>query len=175
MEFATNTAPPLQVFFAAEKIYIIGSGLVKISILLFYRQLAASSTKKVFIYLVNASVVFTVMYMFSFSVCVFFTCKPIDAFWMRIDPSWLASHPHWKCMNEAAILIAAGSISVVQDLIVALLPTALFWDLRMPAKQKFALGILFACGLFTSAAGAIRLYYLYASTYGTTDSMCKWS
>ncbi|MFO4837273.1 hypothetical protein RCK50_24075, partial [Salmonella enterica subsp. enterica serovar Derby] len=60
IELATDTAPPLQVFFAAEKIYIIGSGLVKISILLFYRQLAASSTKKVFIYLVNASVVFTI-------------------------------------------------------------------------------------------------------------------
>jgi len=163
----------IQVFFAAEKVYIIGSGLVKISILLFYRQLAASSTKTTFLRLVNVSIAITLMYMLSFSVCVFFTCKPVDAFWMRVIPSWLATHADYSCVDEAAILISGGAISVVQDLIVALLPAVLFWDLRMAAKQKIALTLLFGLGLFTSSAGAIRLYYLWASAYGPGDTMCK--
>lgn len=62
---------------------------------------------------------------------------------------------------------------MVEDLVVALLPAILFWDLRMATKQKIGLTLLFGLGLFTSSAGAIRLYYLWASAYGSGDGMCK--
>lgn len=55
------------------------------------------------------------------------------------------------------------------DLAVALLPTALFWNLRLPRRQKIAIWSLFAVGCTTAIASLIRIYYVYLDFYQSYD------
>lgn len=126
-----------------EALYLTSTATTKISILLFYRRLSTGTVSSGFIYLVYAAIIFVVAYYFIFIINLFAGCQPIEAFWLQVDPF---SSMKYHCINEGANLIAAGSISVSQDLLACGLPTILFWKLRIPPRQKFVLGAIFGIG-----------------------------
>jgi hypothetical protein len=132
---------------ALEALYLLSTSTTKISILLFYRRLAAGSVTNRFIYLVYAAVAFVVVYFVIFFINLFIGCRPLAAFWLQVDPFWNAQHEgQYQCINEAANLIAAASVSVVQDCLACGMPMILFWKVRIPQKQRFALGVVFGVG-----------------------------
>ncbi|KAF2101379.1 hypothetical protein NA57DRAFT_35108, partial [Rhizodiscina lignyota] len=154
--------------FAIECFYVLGTTLTRISILFFYRRMAAGSVSKSFLWAVRASIVFVIAYGITFEVTLFASCTPFHAFWQEIDPTWAATHKH-RCTDEGANLYAASVVSVVQDLITCLLPTMLFWKLQLPRRQKIALGAIFGVGFFLCIAGILRIYYIHFTFYETYD------
>ena len=135
---------------AVELNYMFATCLVKISILVFYRRLAKGSISKIFLAVVQASIVFIVLYLIGACISPLLACKPLDALWKSVDIRWLTTHKKgvdWKCYNEGANDIAVSSISVTQDFLACGLPSILLWKLQLPRRQKIALGAIFSVGL----------------------------
>jgi hypothetical protein len=124
---------------------MISTVTTKISILLFYRRLAAGTVTNRFLFIVHASIAFVVMYFVVFFINLFVGCQPLNAFWNQIDLSWEAEHTY-HCIDEPRNLLAAAIVSVIQDFLACGLPMILFWKLRIPKRQKIALGGIFGIG-----------------------------
>jgi hypothetical protein len=78
----------------------------------------------------------------------FWICTPFDVYWKLADYVWLQLHQgEFHCYNEGVEIMASCIISAVQDFIACGLPLILFWKLRIPLKQKVALGGIFSLGL----------------------------
>lgn len=130
---------------AIECVYILSVTLTKISILLFYRRLTDGVVSKRFIWIIQFCMMTVVLYAIIFEAMLFFGCKPIHAFWDAVDPIWNSTHD-WKCLNELLYVYGANIISVVQDFMACIIPCALFWKLKIPMRQKVALGVIFCLG-----------------------------
>jgi hypothetical protein len=97
-------------------------------------------------------------------------CRPIVAYWERDDITKLFSGDfEFHCVDEGALMVSASIISTVQDLITTTLPTILYWNIRIPIRQKVLLFAIFAIGYGVSAIGALRAYYSWYVFYGTYD------
>jgi hypothetical protein len=135
---------------AIELLYLYSSGLTKVSILLFYRRMVHGSYSPAFLWTVRACIGFVVCYTTAFTLTLFLGCRPLNAFWHKVDLTWVLSHDEgkdWVCFNEAANLIGATAFSVVQDFIACLMPTIIFWKLSLPLRQKIALSVVFGMGI----------------------------
>jgi hypothetical protein len=129
-----------------EALYLTSTAATKISILLFYRRLSSGTVSNPFLYSVYAAIAFVALYYVIFMINLYVGCHPIEAFWLQIDPFW---HGKYKCFDEAANLIAAAVISVLQDFLACGMPAILFWKLHIPRKQKIALGAIFGVGILS--------------------------
>jgi hypothetical protein len=131
---------------ALEALYLTSTATTKISILLFYRRLSSGTVSNGFLYSVYAAIAFVAVYYFIFMINLFVGCQPIEAFWLQANPSWQGKY---ECINEAANLIAAAVISVIQDFLACGMPMVLFWKLRIPFRQKIALAAIFGVGFLS--------------------------
>ncbi|KAK8152395.1 hypothetical protein BC567DRAFT_267948 [Phyllosticta citribraziliensis] len=155
---------------AIEATYIIATGITKISILCFYRRIASGTVANWFLYATWASIAFVVAYMIAFLGTLFFGCSPISAFWNQVDPEWLVTNDgKWHCINEPGNLLAASSVSIVQDFLACGLPYLLLRKLQMSRRQKIALTAVFGVGIFLCVTGILRIYYIRLLFYTTYD------
>jgi hypothetical protein len=152
-----------------ETVFCVGSGLIKVSILLFYRRISSRAISTGFRWATWISIGFIVAYSIAFTLMPIFLCNPISAFWDQTDVFKAAKGYKYKCLNEGADVFAAGVISSVQDLITAMLPTFLYWNLQIPFRQKVALFGIFAIGYFVVAIGAMRAYASWQIFFETYD------
>lgn len=129
-----------------EALYLTSTATTKISILLFYRRLSSGTVSNGFIYSVYAAIAFVVVYYFIFMITLLAGCHPVEAFWLQVN---LLSSMKYHCIDEAANMIAAAAISVVQDFLACGIPMVLFWKLQLPFRQKFALGAIFGVGFLS--------------------------
>lgn len=121
--------------------------VTKISILLFYRRLASGTVSRVFQMLVWTAIASVVAYFLVFFTMLFFVCRPFHAYWKLADYTWLYDHKgDFTCWPEGLILVISAAISAFQDVVACFLPMILFWKLRIPMRQKIALGAIFALG-----------------------------
>lgn len=124
-------------------LYLISTGLTKISILCFYRRIG--EIRPWFRWTIWINIAFIVCYTIAFTIAIPLECTPLDAYWNKSNPLWAAKH-HYKCINEGAKMVTAGAISATQDVLVCILPMALFWDLRISKRAKLALAFVFSLG-----------------------------
>ncbi|KAH3968205.1 hypothetical protein HBH98_070930 [Parastagonospora nodorum] len=156
---------------AIYALFTLASGLVKMSVLLFYRRLSSRSVSPTFRWTMRIMMVVVGGYTIAFILVLILTCNPIEAYWLQVKVSNVLNkqgYPH-ECINEGADIVANGIISTVQDFIVAFLPSLLCWKLQMPTRQKFALYGIFAIGYSTVAIGALRSYSTYLIYFKTYD------
>lgn len=156
---------------AISCIFCIASGLIKISILLFYRRLSHRIVSNRFRWATWITIAFIASSSLALAIVPIFGCDPISAFWDQANANLLIAGYKYRCFNEGADILSASIISTVQDLITAVLPTFLYWNLRIPVRQKVALFGIFAIGYGIAALGAMRAYYtwkIYFDTYDVT-------
>lgn len=96
-------------------------------------------------------------------------CQPISAFWDQFNAHKILQGYRYHCFDEGANVFAASVISAAQDLITAMLPTLLYWNLCIPLRQKFALFGMFTIGYSGVAVGAVRAYFSWRIFYETYD------
>ncbi|KAF9697496.1 hypothetical protein EKO04_004194 [Ascochyta lentis] len=150
-------------------IFCTASGLIKISILLFYRRLSDRVVSKRFRWATWLTIGFIAGSTIALTLAPIFGCDPISAFWDQANFSKLSKGYKYHCFDEGADVFAATVISTFQDLITAILPTFLYWNLRIPIRQKIALFGIFALGYGVAALGALRAYYSWQIYYATYD------
>lgn len=148
---------------------MVSSTLVKISILLFFTRLSPATFTKTYIRILWASIAFVAAYGIAFTVLQIFNCNPVNAFWDQLSLEWMANATPYSCTNEGAGVFVTGIVSIIQDFIAALLPTWLFWSLRIPTRQKIALAVVFLTGFVTCIVGILRVYYVTKVFWTTYD------
>lgn len=152
-------------------LFSLSSGLIKVSVLLFYRRLSARAVTSASRWVIRATMFSILGYTVAFSIVPIFACSPISAFWDQVDfgKPFQAGGYHYTCINEGADLLANGIISTTQDFIAALLPTLLCWRLQIPIRQKIALYSVFAISYSTVVIGAMRTYTGFRIFFRTHD------
>ena len=135
-----------KVIWAIEALNLLGTGLTKVSILLFVNQMMRRNLATPIATILWATVAFVVFSTVTFEISLFSECRPFSAFRMQVDIGYAYGGAKWHCVNEGAKLLSAGIISTVQDFIVTTLPLVLIWDLQMAQKKKFAIIAVFAVG-----------------------------
>jgi hypothetical protein len=134
---------------ALEAQYVLSTGLTKISILLFYRRLVSGSISRAFYWTVIAIIISVVAYTITFELTLIFGCRPISAYWNEVNPIWRAlNEGKYYCLNEVVALLCANILSIIQDFLTFLMPLILFWNLRLPIRQKVVLGCIFSVGFW---------------------------
>ncbi|KAF2737387.1 hypothetical protein EJ04DRAFT_561554 [Polyplosphaeria fusca] len=161
--------PQRKAVMAIECVFCIASGLIKISILLFYRRLSSRSISSGFRWATWITIGFIAAYSIAFTLVPLFACQPMSAFWDQLNIVKVAQGYKFKCINEGADVFSAGVISTVQDLVTAMLPTFLYWNLQIPTRQKVALFGIFAIAYGVVGLGALRTYFSWVIFFESYD------
>jgi hypothetical protein len=158
---------------AVYVLYSLASGLIKLSVILFYRRLAKGLVSPIYRWILITTFVVTATSTMAFVLISIFTCHPIDAFWKQVDFELLLQPGgyNYTCINEGKTVFAAGIISTLTDAVVVIMPTLLCWNLQIPLRQKIALYSIFAVSFTTIGLGAIRTYSSYQVFFATYDVM----
>lgn len=75
----------------------------------------------------------------------------------------------YKRINEGIDVVAHRVIFTDHDLVVAFLPTLLFWNLQVPLQPKIALYSILALSYTNDAVGAIPMYQGYRLFFTICD------
>jgi hypothetical protein len=103
LRYDTRIIDNQQMVVATDSLYVVSTGLTKISILLFYRRMAAGTVSIGFLRAVHAAIGFVIAYMITFQFTIWFGCRPTNALWNQVDPSWAFEHEgQYSCTSELA-------------------------------------------------------------------------
>jgi hypothetical protein len=158
-----------KLILAIEVLFVIATGLIKVSILLFYRRLGSRGVSKAFRITTWAAIGFTIASTVVFFISPLVGCRPLSAYWEQSDVSNIIRGVKFNCNQEGAAITAAGVVSTLQDVITALLPNFIYWKAQIPIRQKLALMGIFATAYGVAAFGALRVHATWVLFYETYD------
>ncbi|KAH6653190.1 hypothetical protein BKA67DRAFT_518913 [Truncatella angustata] len=149
----SNIVRGLHLNFVTQPLCLIGLCLTKLSVGLFLLRLTPSARYARFIW---GTMIFTILSAIGNFLTVFFQCQPL-AF------TWDTSIPGGSCIPSANLKFAAffnSGVSVLTDLIFALLPVPMLWHVQMNWKVKSAVAGILSLGIFATAAALVKITFL---------------
>jgi hypothetical protein len=152
-----------------EILFVIATGLIKVSILLFFRRLGSRGVSTTFRVITWVAIGFTIASTITFFISPLVGCQPLSAYWEQSDVVKIIQGTKFNCNDEGAAITAAGIVSTVQDVITALLPNFIYWKARIPFRQKAALMGIFAIAYGVAVFGALRTYATWVLFFETYD------
>ncbi|KAI0897527.1 hypothetical protein F4806DRAFT_507950 [Annulohypoxylon nitens] len=127
--------------------------MIKLSILLRYIQVFIPNKQPRALY-------WTIIFVITINIIAYlvlvileiWACKPMRKLW---DPVVTGGH----CLDVLALNVSAGSINVVSDTVIFLLPQIIIWRLKMRLRQKAALSTIFCIAVLAIVAVIIYQHY----------------
>ncbi|KAK3319502.1 integral membrane protein [Cercophora scortea] len=153
----SNITKGLHLNFATQPLCLIGLCFTKVSVGLFLLRL---TTSKRFRYFIIGSIIFTVLSATGNLLTVFFQCRPL-AF------AWDGTVEGGQCIAAGDLKFAAffnSSVSVLTDVVFALLPLPMLWKVQLNWRVKTALAGILSLGIFATVAAIVKITFL--SNYG---------
>ncbi len=123
------------VLYLEEIIYMAGSSLVKLSILLFYRRIFPGHRFRQALWVVAFLVI---GWGISMTFASIFQCIPVRKAWNPNIPG--------KCINLHAYYFGQAIPNTITDGVILLLPLPPLWKLQVSRSQKLALIVIFSLG-----------------------------
>ncbi|KAK1633934.1 hypothetical protein BDP81DRAFT_379221 [Colletotrichum phormii] len=139
----------LQIFYVLQMLYVFIQVFAKASIACFYSRVF---TNRKFRLAVKFYMVFLFSHGFMFLLLTVFQCLPIQSIWNRS----IQGH----CLNMSAISYAGAACSIIEDIILIVIPIPELMKLQLGKKKRLALVCMFAIGSFACVASMIRVKYL---------------
>ncbi|KAH8193637.1 hypothetical protein TruAng_012196 [Truncatella angustata] len=84
-------------------------------------------------------------------------CSPVDKVW---NP--LVAGTCWPSEVNVIISIVGGAYSALMDLVLALAPWFLIWNLQMKRREKLGVAIAMSMGVFAAVTGIVKCFKLQA-------------
>ncbi|PNS18978.1 hypothetical protein CAC42_6073 [Sphaceloma murrayae] len=153
----------LQTAMSGKILFTLAATFTRISLILFFYRLVKDAQIKWYRWMLHASIIWTVAVGITFIFLSIFICLPIKAYW-----TW-PPMPTQQCIDEGVVVLAAGIINSVTDLMVTLLPVPIIMRLRLPVKQRLGVLVLLCLGIVVTAAGVVRTYYIWKSLIDSWD------
>ncbi|TKW48676.1 hypothetical protein CTA1_5936 [Colletotrichum tanaceti] len=139
----------LQIFYAQQMLYIFTQVFAKASICCFYSRVFPN---KRFRLAVGCFLAFLFAYGLLFLLLLAFQCLPVRSIWDR--------SVRGRCLNTEAISYGGAVSSILEDLVLIVMPVPELLKLRLSARKKAALVFMFGVGSFACVASMVRLKYL---------------
>jgi hypothetical protein len=167
-----NVVRGLHLNFVTQPLCLIGLCLTKVSVGLFLLRLTPSPR---FRWIVIGVTVFTVLSAtgnfckpiqpsrvsdaarLTLAVTVFFQCQPLALTW--------DSSVKGKCIPPSNLKFAAffnSSVAVLTDVLFALLPVPILWNVQMNWRVKSAVAAILSLGIFAAIAAIVKITFLGA-------------
>ncbi|EMD64878.1 hypothetical protein GGP41_002865 [Bipolaris sorokiniana] len=149
-------------WWAYRFVYVIGLGFIKLSILFFYRSIAANVTFRRIVY---GTMGFVVLYTFSATIAAIFQCQNPASAWSttnyfaQFDPT-LQREPA-VCWDPVPLWVFSSACNLLTDVIILLMPLPTLLSLRIPMGKRLALIGIFSVGLMAIVASSVRMWVMY--------------
>lgn len=148
--------------------YVTALMLVKISIVVSYLRVFPTTIFRRTMYALSVGIV--CVWICSILVTIF-QCHPVQGAWDFTLPR--------DCLPIVKFYYFTTAFSIFTDFLLCTIPLPVFWRLKLPARQKYIVSVLFAVGLFATVASALRISVLESVdsldvTMGSVSTM-KWS
>lgn len=130
--YAPNATRLLQMFYAVEIIYTWIKLVAKASIVLFYMRVFPSRGFHIACY---ACLCYCGLSATLFTFVIAFQCQPVSAVWDRFISG--------KCLDVNAIGYAGAILSIVEDIVLVLLPLPELRKLQIGSKQRAGVALMF--------------------------------
>ncbi|KAH7342645.1 hypothetical protein BKA65DRAFT_586621 [Rhexocercosporidium sp. MPI-PUGE-AT-0058] len=137
-------------FYVVELFYMISITLTKLALLLFFLRIFPDHRLRQAIWI---SGVFVLLSNFSIFMALSFQCVPLRGFWTN----WMYKVYPVKCINGYAALEAAAVFSILQSIMILVIPIPTVWRLNLPWKKKANLVIMFSVGSIALICSFMRL------------------
>ncbi|CAG8956466.1 hypothetical protein HYFRA_00003851 [Hymenoscyphus fraxineus] len=146
-------------FWPGELLQVPAMGLIKLSLLFFYRRVFTKSVARTF-NIVSWVVIFIVItWTVSFFFSLVFICgTDFDAYWQ----STVIEKAH--CVDTSKLHNAFAISDVVTDFIIICLPMPMIWSLHLNTRRKLGLVAIFSMGALTIAASLMRMVVFIQAT-----------
>ncbi|KAL8777851.1 MAG: hypothetical protein Q9194_002327 [Teloschistes cf. exilis] len=125
--------------------------LVKISILLQYITVFVAHRGNLFHYGCHILIWVNVVFYSVMTLVYIFQCKPRQKLWIPSTPG--------HCHSEHTRGVYSGSINVISDFAILILPLPIIIRLQRPSVKKIRPLVVFGFGLFACIAAVVRLVY----------------
>ncbi|XXG99648.1 hypothetical protein Hte_005989 [Hypoxylon texense] len=144
----------LKLYYVAQAFYKLTLNLTKASILLLYLRIFLQRWFRISCYVLLGIIL---SYMVATTAASIWQCTPIARAWDKsIDGT---------CVSITANWYANSGFSVASDVLVLVLPMQPIFRSNLPTKQKWALMIVFALGIFVTITSILRMQTLdFSST-----------
>ncbi|EHA56704.1 hypothetical protein MGG_11887 [Pyricularia oryzae 70-15] len=90
------------------------------------------------------------------SVNIILQCRPLEFVWNKALPGG-------ECLSVQDLVFSSyfnSAISILTDMILALLPVPMLWRVQMNRRVKASVAGILSLGLFTVAAAFVKVYYI---------------
>ncbi|KAF1944009.1 hypothetical protein EJ02DRAFT_442956 [Clathrospora elynae] len=139
----------LRWFYVMASLYFTQVAVLKLTLVFFYiRVFPAAGVQR----LLWGTVVFVVLWGFSYIVVAIFQCKPIPYFWKK----WDGMH-EGHCLDINAITASNAGISIALDFWILGIPLWQLYGLKMDWKKKVGVALMFCVGTFVTVVSILRL------------------
>jgi len=98
-----------------------------------------SLERRIVIAVLSLSIAFSIAQFFIMA----FGCTPINYMWKQADPTYTGKG---RCFSSTQIGLITGSFNIAMDLIIWLIPMPALFRIKLPAREKFPLFIIFMLG-----------------------------
>ncbi|CAN9175011.1 unnamed protein product [Alternaria alternata] len=162
----------LKLYYACQMLYVLVQIFSKVAILALYSRLFPQFMAW-FQWTVRIMITFMFVHGLVFFLLVTFQCLPIVSIWNKTIDG--------KCLPVNVVIGFTGAgLSIVEDIIILLLPIHPLWQLQMSFRKKVGLIVLISVGSFACITSIVRLKFVlkYANTYDSTwdnVDVIKWS
>ncbi|AEO60764.1 hypothetical protein MYCTH_2310333 [Thermothelomyces thermophilus ATCC 42464] len=151
-----NVTKGLHLNFVTQPLCLVALCLTKVSVGFFLLRLTPASRLNWFII---GTMVFTVLSSIGNFLTVLFQCRPLALTW--------DSSVEGTCIPPSQLKFAAffnSSVAALTDVVFALLPIPLLWNVQMNWKVKSAVTAILSLGIFAAASAIVKITFL--GSYG---------
>ena len=142
-------------------LYVIAIFIIKLSTLYLWHHLFPGRGFTITLYIIGAVLV---AYSITQIACVVTQCIPLSSLW---DPSLKGT-----CIDLDTVFVICSSFNVATDFCIVVLPTFQLSKLKISARQKLQLVVLFCLGGFVLIISIIRIPQL--TEISQTDQSCMY-
>ncbi|KEY74468.1 hypothetical protein S7711_04504 [Stachybotrys chartarum IBT 7711] len=140
-----------QIFYAFQLLYVVAQVAAKGSLMAFYYRVFPSAKFRI---AAKVVVAFLVIHGTVYLGLLAFQCLPLSSIW---DKNVIG-----KCVNLTATGYSGAACSIVEDIVIMLMPIPELLKLKLSRRKKAALVFMFSLGSFACVTSMVRLRYLIA-------------
>lgn len=129
--------------------------ITKLSILLLFLRIFVPGNRNRTYWIIQGVILFNFLFYLANLPVEIWPCVPRSKLWTPTEPG--------HCINNEEVFVAGGTINVVSDFTILLLPIVEVWRLQMATQRKIGVSAVFATGLFGCISSIMHLVTSVAS------------
>ena len=154
--------PYTRVNYAGRPIYQIGISFFKIALLISYLRLLKGTDQRTYRRVVWATIILIFVAHLGCALSLTFACTPVQKSWNPLTPG--------SCLAPGPSFTGYAVVTIVSDVVVALLPIPVLLKLNIRVEKKIGLIGIFMLGLFTTLCSILRYLQIDRIQYGDGNS-----